>query len=59
MGDLIEELWYFPSDVTEEEIRNAYKDYQYSEYDSFEDYINEFNPKLEEERVFVNEIYID
>lgn len=59
IGDGIEELWYFPKDLSEREIRDAFKDYQYSDYESFEEYVEEFNPQLDGERVFVTEIYLD
>lgn len=57
-GDGIEELWEFPIDVSEEEIKDAWKEYYNSEYESFEEYIDEYNPQLGGIRKFVNEIYI-
>jgi len=59
LGDDIEELWQFPDDVTNEEIKNLYERYQNNEdYETFEDYINEYVPQMGGQRIFVDEIYV-
>lgn len=58
MGDGIEELWEFPEDLSNEEIKEAYCSYLESHFDSFEEYIEEYNPQLGGIRLFVEEIYI-
>lgn len=58
IGNDIKELWYFPIEVSESDIREAYRNYKQSDYDSFEDYIDEYNPQLDGERVFVEEVYV-
>ena len=59
LGDDIEELWQFPDDVTNEEIKNLYERYQNNEdYETFEDYINEHVPQMDGQRIFVDEIYV-
>ncbi len=59
MGDGIEELWYFPNDVTTEEIKEVYSHYnKQGDYDTFEEYLEQYNPQMDAERVFVNEIYV-
>ncbi len=59
LGDGIEELWQFPDDVTNEEIKNLYERYQNNEdYETFEDYISEYVPQMDGQRIFVDEIYI-
>jgi|Laugresu1bdmlbsd_1035121.scaffolds.fasta_scaffold437331_2 hypothetical protein len=59
LGDDIEELWQFPDDVTNEEIKNLYERYQNNEdYETFEDYINEYVPQMDGQRIFVDEIYV-
>lgn len=59
IGNGLEELWEFPDDVTDEQILKAYKAYiNHPDYESFEEYINEYNPQLQGERKFVDEIYI-
>jgi hypothetical protein len=59
LGDDIEELWQFPDDVTNKEIKNLYEKYQNNEdYETFEDYINEYVPQMDGQRIFVDEIYV-
>lgn len=59
MGDGIEELWYFPSELEVEDIQNHYSRWEEQELiTSFEEYM-EFNyPEIDCERVFVEEVYI-
>lgn len=60
LGEGIEELWEFPDDITDEEIKEVYKTYQnHPDYEeSFEEYLEEYNPQMQGERKFVDEIYI-
>jgi len=59
LGDGIEELWQFPDDVTDKEIKNLYEKYQNNEdYETFEDYIDEYVPQMDGQRIFVDEIYV-
>ena len=57
----IEELYEFPDEVTNEEIKNLYTEWQESyidEYESFEEYLEEFAPQIDATRKFVDEIYV-
>lgn len=58
LGDMWEELWLFPKDLSDAEIKEAFSKYKDSEYETFEDYIDKENPQLGGERVFVDEIII-
>ena len=61
LGDGVEELWYFPTDVTDKEIKLLYKEYEDAEedeYDSFDEYLDEVCPQMQGERIFVDEIYV-
>ena len=59
LGDGWEELWFFPSDLSDEEIQESFNMYKDSEYESFEEYVDEENPQLGGERVFVDEIIVE
>jgi hypothetical protein len=58
LGDMWEELWYFPQDVTDEQIKESFQRYRDSDYETFEEYLDEENPQMDGERVFVDEIII-
>ena len=58
MGDGVEELWVFSDFVEDEQIQDWYKDYVNSNYESFEEYMEEVNPLQVCERLFVDEIYV-
>jgi len=58
LGDMWEELWYFPQDVTDEQIKESFQRYRDSDYETFEEYLDEENPQMDGERVFVDEILI-
>lgn len=59
LGDLTEELWYFPLEIKDEDIQMFYKMYEEQEdIDMFEEYMEENHPDIDCERVFVDEIYI-
>ena len=58
-GPGIEELWTFPDDVKDKEIKKLYKLYQNNDdYHCFEDYITEYVPQMDGERIFVHKIYV-
>jgi len=68
LGDGVEELYYFPEDVTDEEIQKLYKEWDWftaeesskdnNEYTTFEEYLEEYAPQMDAERVFVDEVYV-
>ena len=41
LGDMWEELWYFPQDVTDEQIKESFQRYRDSDYETFEEYLDE------------------
>ena len=60
LGDMWEELWLFPHHVTDEQIKEAFDEYRDSEYETFEEYLEESESELEGERIFVDtEIIVD
>lgn len=60
LGDMFEELWLFPIDLSDEEIKAAFDRYRDSDYETFEEYIDEENPQLDGERIFIDsEIIVD
>jgi len=58
LGDGVEELWKFPEDVTDDEIKMLWKEYELSDSDNFEEYLVETAPQVQGERIFVDEIYV-
>lgn len=68
MGDGVEELYNFPDDVTNEEIKKLYKEWRQftaeesirdnGEYSTFEEYLDEYSPQMQAIRLFVDEIYV-
>lgn len=68
IGDGIEELYYFPDDIEDDEIIALYKKWEWftseeslkeeGEYSDFEDYLAVTTPEMKVERVFVDEIYV-
>lgn len=58
IADGFEGLFNFNSKTTDKEIKSFYKEFEKSEYDDFEDYMNEAHPDIVCERIFVDEIYI-
>ena len=58
LGDGVEELWYFPTDIDNETIKGFYKLYLKTTHDSFEDFMEEFNQHIDCERVFCDEIHV-
>jgi hypothetical protein len=53
-----EELWNFPEEMEDQPIRNLWRAYVESDFDSFQSFIEELCPEVEAERVFVDEIYV-
>lgn len=59
LGDGVEELWNFDSSYSDEEIVFWYQDWtDRPEFDTFDDYMEEVNPGVFCQRVFVDEIYV-
>lgn len=68
LGDDIEELYTFPNDVTDEEIQKLYKEWEWftanesfkdnNEYTTFEEYLEEYVPQMNAERIFVDQIIV-
>lgn len=53
-------LYTFPDNTDDKEIKELYKDYVDSQYDSFEEYLeNHSTYALNTERIFLDEIYVD
>lgn len=60
LGDMWEELWLFPKDITDEQIKEEFNKYRDSDYETFEEYIEESGNILQGERIFVDsEIIVD
>lgn len=60
LGDMWEELWFFPQDTSDEEIQRLFKEYRDSDYETFEEYIESLGDYAAlAERVFVDEIIIE
>ena len=60
MSDAWEELWLFPKDLSDAEIKEAFDRYRVSDYETFEEYVDNENPQLGGERIFVDsEIFIN
>ena len=57
MGDGIEELYNFDDEITDEQIQEWYKQYQDSDSESFEEFLNDVC-LIDADRVFVDEIYV-
>ena len=57
-GEGIEELYWFPIQISEDNIKEAYRQFEQSESDDFEEFWYENFPDLEMERVFVEEVYV-
>lgn len=61
IGMDIEELWYFDSVITDDQIEEFWDDYidriRPNIFD-FEDYMTQIHPEIYCERIFVNEIYV-
>lgn len=54
-----EELWYFPDDVTDEDIQKLWKDYIDTDFDSFEEYIESLGDLAAvANRTYVDEVYV-
>lgn len=58
LGECIEELWEFDEDIKDEQITEFYKEYQESEYELFDEFMEEQHPEVQAERKFVDEVYI-
>lgn len=62
MGENVEELWNFPDETTDEQIKSWYKEYEddtceHNE-ENFESFMENRYPELDCERLFVDEIYV-
>lgn len=58
MADGIEELWQFPFKMDIDTIISFWKEYEKSDFDSFEDYMEEKYPNVECTRVFTEIIFV-
>ena len=59
LGDMWEELWYFPVEVSDEQIQKLFNKYRDSDYETFEEYM-ENESDIKAKRVFVDaEIIIE
>ena len=58
IADGFEGLFNFNSKTTDREIKSFYKEFEESEYDDFEDFMNDTYSDTLCERIFVDEIYI-
>jgi len=57
-GEGIEELLWFPVQVSTDVIKEAYSKFESSDYDDFEEWWAEIYSPLQMTRVFVEEVYI-
>lgn len=58
LGDGIEELYNVPDEITDEKIEELWTEYKNSEFEEFEEFLNENYIDLFIERMFVDEIYV-
>ena len=62
LGDGIEELWQFPDNVKDEEIKNIHEKYEneedYEDYEDFEHYLNESFSQMNGQKLIVHDIFI-
>ena len=59
IGDGIEELWYFPNELSSTDIIKYYEEWEQQELtDSFEEFMVRAYPEIDCERVFVEEVYV-
>jgi len=59
LSEGVEELWSFPKDITDEQVKELWEEYKLSDEESFEDYIDTLPEYSKAERLFVDEIYVD
>jgi len=62
LGENVEELWYFPDEISNDQLKSWYEEYEENTFDhneeSFEDFMGNKYSEIECNRVFVDEIYV-
>lgn len=58
IADDFEALFLIDDNLTDEEVKTFYKEFEESEYDDFEDFMNDVYSNIGFERMFVDEIYV-
>jgi hypothetical protein len=62
LGENVEELWYFPDEISNEQLKSWYIEYEEDTFDHneecFEDFMGNKYPEIECNRAFVDEIYV-
>ena len=58
ISDGFEGLYQVDNTFTEKQIKSLYKEFEESDYDDFEEYVNEIYSDKKFERIFVDEIYV-
>jgi hypothetical protein len=62
LGENVEELWYFPDEISNDQLKSWYEEYEENTFDhneeSFEDFMENKYSEIECNRVFVDEIYV-
>lgn len=58
IADDFEALFLIDDNLTDEEVKTFYKEFEESDYDDFEEYVNEIYSDKKFERIFVDELYV-
>ena len=58
IADDFEALFLIDDNLTDEEVKTFYKEFEESEYDDFEDFMSDVYSNIGFERMFVDEIYV-
>lgn len=58
LSDDFEALFLIDDNLTDEEVKTFYKEFEESEYDDFEDFMSDVYSNIGFERMFVDEIYV-
>lgn len=58
ISDGFEGLYQVDNTFTDKQIKSLHKEFEESDYDDFEEYVNEIYSDKKFERIFVDEIYV-
>jgi hypothetical protein len=57
-ADGFEALYNFDDTISDQMIKTSYEEFEQSEYDDYEEFMNETYPDIFCDRVFADEVYI-
>ena len=58
ISDGFEGLYQVDNTFTDKQIKSLHKEFEESDYDDFEEYVNEIYSDKKFERIFVDEVYV-